>query len=189
MRAVILHGLENNHEGNWFPWLKTELEKLGYEVWVPDLPGADRPNVERYNRFLLGSGWDFSDNLVIGHSAGAVEILALLEALPEDTSVNTAIMVAVFKSDLGWESLSDLRDLHFNYEKIKQKARQFIVIHSDDDPHCPLEGAQDIAEQLGSQMKIFHGMKHFSIHTDPRFTKFPELLEIIKQKVTAKKID
>ena len=183
MNALILHGTANNHTGNWFPWLKKELEKIGYEVWVPDLPGSERPNVERYTKFLLSKGWDFSNSLIIGHSAGAVEVLDLLQHLPEESKVNTAIMVAVFKGGLGWEALQDLEGIQFDFAKIKTKADKFIVIHSDDDPHCPIEGARDIASKLGSEMKEFHGMKHFSIGTDSRFTEFPELLEIIKCKV------
>lgn len=183
MKAVILHGTDNDHTGNWFPWLKAELEKLGLEVWVPDLPGAARPNVERYTKFLLDSGWDFNDNLVIGHSAGAVEVLDLLQNLPDGTKVNAAIMVAVFKGDLGWDVLKDLNGVRYDYSKIKDMAGKRIVIHSDDDPHCPIEGAQQIAEAIDAEIIEMHGMKHFSIHTDTRFTKFPELLEIIKQKV------
>lgn len=183
-KAVILHGTDNNHTGNWFPYAKSELEKLGYEVWVPDLPGSERPNVERYNQFLLKSGWDFKGNLIIGHSAGAVEILALLQNLPETMLVDTAILVAVFKGDLGWDVLRDLRDLEFDFEKIKRKAKKIIVIHSDDDPHCPLEGAKQVASELGAEMKIFHGMKHFSFDTDPRFDKFPELIEVVKQEAS-----
>lgn len=182
MKALILHGTGNNHAGNWFPWLKTELENLGYEVWVPDLPKSNRPNIERYNKFLLGEEWDFNDNLIIGHSSGAVEVLALLEALPDNIKVNTAIMVSVFEGDLGWEDLKNLDGLKFDFEKIRSKAKQFIVIHSDDDPHCPPEGAKRIASKLGAEFKLFHGMKHFSEHTDSRFTKFPELLKIIKEK-------
>jgi predicted alpha/beta hydrolase family esterase len=183
MKAVILHGTGNDPNGNWFPYLKTELENLGYEVWIPNLPGADYPNVRRYNKFLLNSGWDFNNNLVIGHSSGAVEVLALLEALPDGVKVNTAIMVSVFEGDLGWEDLKDLGGLKFDYEKIHSRAEQFIVIHSDDDPHCPPEGAKRIAAKLGAEFKLFHGMKHFSEHTDHRFTKFPELIEIIKEEV------
>ena len=183
MKAVILHGTGNNHKGNWFPWLKIELEKLGYEVWVPDLPEADRPNAKKYTNFLLNQDWDFNNNLVIGHSAGAVEVLHLLENLPKSISINTAIMVAVFKGDLGWENLKSINKPAPNLQKIKQKAKQFIVVQSDDDPYCPTEDARDIAVQLGAEFKLFHGMKHFSKNTEPRFVKFPELLQIIKAEV------
>ncbi|MEX1995614.1 MAG: alpha/beta hydrolase [Candidatus Saccharimonadales bacterium] len=183
MKAVILHGTDNNHNGNWFPWLKDELENLDYEVWVPDLPKSERPNLERYTKFLLSSGWDFKDNLIIGHSAGAVEILHLLENLPKGTKAHTAIMVAVFKGDLGWEVLRDLASVKYDFEKIKENAKNIIVVHSDDDPHCPIEGAQEIAGELSAKMIVMHGMKHFSLHTDLRFDKFPELLGIIKNEV------
>lgn len=184
MKALILHGTSNNHTGNWFPWLKDELENLGLdEVWVPDLPAADRPNVERYTAFLLEKDWDFNDSLLIGHSSGAVEVLHLLENLPEGTKVKAAIMVAVFKGDLGWQDLRDLGGLKFDYEKIKNRANKLIVVHSDDDPHCPIEGAREIASNLGAEFIEMHGMKHFSVNTDPRFTQFPQLLEIIEQKV------
>ncbi|HEX5448166.1 MAG TPA: alpha/beta hydrolase [Candidatus Saccharimonadales bacterium] len=184
MKALILHGTASDHMGNWFPWLKTELEKLGLEeVWVPDLPGSEKPNVERYTKFLLSKNWDFDNTLIIGHSSGAVEVLDLLENLPEGQKANTAIMVAVFKGGLGWESLKDLETVKFDYDKIKSKAKKLIVVHSDDDPHCPIDGAREIAANLSAQMQEFHGMKHFSISTDSRFTKFPELLEIIKRQV------
>jgi len=183
MRAVILHGTASNHTGNWFPWLKKELEKLGYKVWVPDLPLAERPNVDRYTKFLLGQDWDFNQNLVIGHSAGAVELLDLVEKLPADTMINTAILVAVFQGDLGWEALKDLGDLKFNLEKIRKKAKKFIVVHSEDDPYCPVGDAREVAEKLHAEFVPMDGMKHFSLNTNPKMERFPELLAIIKKQV------
>lgn len=183
MKALILHGTDNDHTGNWFPWLKAELEKLNFEVWVPDLPNSKRPNIQLWTEYLLGQGWNFNDSLVIGHSAGAVEILGLLEALPDGVKVDTAIMVAVFRNGLGWEALQDLEGLSFNFESIKAKAEQLIIIHSDDDPHCPIAGAEEIAKGLDAEFIHFSDKKHFSLGTNPEMSKFPELLDIIKQKV------
>lgn len=186
-KAVILHGTNSDHTSNWFPWLKGELEKLGYEVWVPDLPVNGRPSTKRYNEFLLSQGWDFSNNLIIGHSSGAVAILGLLQALPEGTKINTAILAGAFtkrlSQDPSWEMLSGLFDKPFDFESIKQKAKHFIFIHSEDDPYCPIEQAEELHDKIGGEFIRFEGMKHFGVKLDSRFTKFPELLDIIKQKV------
>lgn len=47
--ALILHGTDADHTQNWFPWLEKELLQRNYEVWVPDLPQSDHPNIRRYN--------------------------------------------------------------------------------------------------------------------------------------------
>lgn len=187
MKVVILHGTDANHDSNWFPWLKSELEKLGHKVWVPDLPGAERPNMKRYTDFLLESDWDFSDNVIIGHSSGSVAILGLLTALPEETKIHSAVLVGAFTERLSespsWEMLKELFDKPFDYEALKKKCDQFVFVHSDDDPYCPLEQPTELADKLDGSLKIFHGMGHFSKKLDPRFDKFPELLEILKTEV------
>lgn len=190
MKALILHGTDATHRDNWFPWLKDKLEKLGYEVWVPDLPQANQPNTTRYTSFLLSKNWDFENSLMIGHSAGAVEILDLLQNLPSGVKINTAILVAPFLGDLGWPQLRDLKNLKFDYQKIKQSAKNFIVLHSDNDPYCPIEHAEEIAVNLGTKLTVMQGMKHFGYSKDPdnpsgypEGNQFPELLQIIKAKV------
>lgn len=181
-KAVILHGTNSTSQNGWFPYVKSELEKLGYKVWVPDLPGADAPNIERYNQFLLDSDWDFNDNLIIGHSSGSVGILGLLQALPEGLKTGTAILVGTFRGDLGREDLKGV-DVEFDFDKIKTKADKFIVVHSDNDPYCPLDGAKWIVKKLQAELILIPGGQHFSSHIDPRYKRFPKLIEIIKQKV------
>lgn len=183
----MLHGTNANHTHNWFPWLKTELQKRGYTVWVPDLPGADRPNIERYNSFLLGSNWDFNDNLVIGHSSGAVAILGLLSELPPDTKIGTAIFAGAFTKRLSespsWGMLRELFEKPFDFEAIKQKADKLIFVHSEDDPYCPIEQAEYLCQQLDGEFVRLNGLGHFTYGLDKRFKKFPELLEIIDRQV------
>lgn len=182
-----MHGTGSDSNGNWFPWLKCELEKLGHEVWVPDLPDANRPNIHKYNGLLLNSDWDFKDCIIIGHSSGAVAIFGLLQALPENIKVNTSILVGAFTKRLSespsWEMLKELFDEPFDFEAIKQKADKFLFIHSKDDPVSDIGQARELCQQVNGEIIEFDGMKHFALKSDPRFSEFPELLEIIKTRV------
>jgi predicted alpha/beta hydrolase family esterase len=175
--ALILHGTDASSSANWFPWLKKELESRGYTVWVPDLPHAEKPNIQRYNEFLLANKeWVFNeDTIIVGHSSGAVAILGLLEALPEHVVVNKCFLVGSFKDDLGWESLKDLFLQPFDFEKIKKHAKEFIFIHSDNDPYCPLEHAKYLADKVGGKLILKPGEGHFS----GNHVTIPEIVEIL----------
>jgi pimeloyl-ACP methyl ester carboxylesterase len=102
-KALLLHGTGGDSNCNWFPWLRAELENAGWAVWVPDLPHADKPNIRRYNEYILSNkDWVFDDNtIVVGHSSGAVAALGLLQALPESAKVAKAILVGSFSDTLG----------------------------------------------------------------------------------------
>ncbi|MBW3568704.1 alpha/beta hydrolase [Candidatus Parcubacteria bacterium] len=187
MQFLILHGTSSSSQGNWFPWLGSELKKSGHEVWIPDLPDAHRPNIQKYNNLLLNQGWDFNDSVIIGHSSGAVAILGLLQALPEGAKINTAILVGAFTERLvespSWEMLKELFEEPFDFKAIKKKSKQFIFVHSGDDPYCPIEQARYLAENLQGEFIELQGMGHFKLRLDARFDKFPELLEIINKKI------
>lgn len=180
--ALILHGTDGSSRDNWFPWLKTELEKISWHVWTPDLPHSEKPNIVRYNEYIFSSGWKFDkDSVLIGHSSGAVAILGLLQDLPDDVCVEEVVLVGIFKNDLGWESLSELFQEPFNFEKIKLHAKKFVFIHSNDDPYCPLPGAKELSDKLSGELIVLPGQKHFSIGTaGDTYKEFPFLLKLLK---------
>ena len=181
-QALILHGTDATPQSNWFAWLKDELEKDGYKVWLPQLPNSDVPNVRIYTSFLLtNSDFAFDDEtIIIGHSSGAVEALHLLENLPENTKVRAVFLVSVFKDDLGWDVLKGLFDEPLDFVKIKTKADKFVLLHADNDPYCPIEHAEYIAEQIGGELIVKSGQGHFNTELSERYRAFPELLEIIR---------
>jgi predicted alpha/beta hydrolase family esterase len=78
---------------------------------------------------------------------------------------------------LGWPSLSGLFEAPYDYDKIRRNASQFTLFHSNDDPYCPLDHAEYLAEKLDGELHIQPGQKHFSIETDPKYTTFPLLKE------------
>ena len=182
-KILILHGTSGNSKSNWFLWLKRNLEEQGYLVWVPDLPHAEKPNISRYNKFIFANkDWSFDEETyIVGHSSGAVAILGLLQHLPQDIKINTCVLVGSFKGDLGWETLNELFLEKFNFDLIKSHARKFIFIHSDNDPYCPLEHAKYLAKKLDGKLIIKKGGGHFSANDDPKWKKFPFILELLKK--------
>lgn len=180
--ALILHGTDGSSKENWFPWLEKELQKNGYKVWTPNLPQANKPNIQRYNEYIFANKeWQFTEEtIVIGHSSGAVAILGLLQALPETVKVKACYLVGSFKNDLGWAALKELFIGPFNFEKIKTKSQLFYFIHSDNDPHCPLEHAEYLHDKIGGELIVLPGQKHFSVGTyGEKYREFPYLLQLI----------
>ena len=179
-KFLILHGTDGSPDSNWFMWLKGVLIGQGHSVWLPQLPHAEQPNANTYTKFLLDNDdFTYDDNTtIIGHSSGAVEILHLLQALPEGTTIKAAVLVGAFKDDLGWESLSDMFTQPFDFEVIRSRCDRFIFVHSDDDPHCPLEHAQYLVEQTGGELVLFEGQGHFNAENSPSYNQFPEILEL-----------
>lgn len=43
----------------------------------------------------------------------------------------------------------------------------------------PLEHAEYLAKELGGELKVIPGQKHFSRETDPKYTTFPLLKELL----------
>ena len=181
--ALILHGTEATSKDNWFSWLGTELEKKDWKVWVPDLPDSDHPNTKKYREYIFNSDWQFNqDSVLVGHSSAPLVICNLIQNLPEDVTVDTCIFIGSFYQDHGWESLdnSGVFIEKYDWEKIKTKAKRFIIIHSEDDPYCPLEDAKWLAKTLDGELIIKKDQKHFSTGSaGPQYKQFPFLLKLI----------
>src|ERR1700687_738100 len=79
--AIILHGTGDKNTNFWFPYIKGQLEKRGFKVWLPQLPNADKPNIKDWLPFVLKNGKLSEETVLIGHSAGAQLILSILESI------------------------------------------------------------------------------------------------------------
>jgi uncharacterized protein len=182
--ALILHGTLGSPEGNWFSWLKKELENKGYKVWLPKLPDSELPNLKKYNKFIFSNkDWEFnSESIIVGHSSGAVAILGILNELPENVVVRECILVSCFEKDSPggkWEPSRELFDYNFDFEKIKRHANKFVLINSDNDMYCPVDGAKAIANKLGAKLIVKEGQGHFNLDVSPQYKEFPFLLTLI----------
>ena len=186
-RAVILHGTDGTPTGIlWQGQLKEYLESKGYEVYFPQLPGCHAPNVATYDKFLQNSGWDFTDNIVVGYSSGATAVLHLLaqEWFP---GVCAAVLVGTFLNEskvkgASWYEPGQFDSLFvddFDPRKIAEKADKLYFVHGDDDPYCDYDEAREFCEKAGGQFMTIHGGGHLSTSTKKPW--LPELKDMLEQ--------
>lgn len=184
MKIVIFHGTGGAPNGNWFPWLKLELEKLGHEVFIPKMPTPDNQSVESWCKatqdqipFVYGG-----DTVLIGHSLGAVWVL---ESLSRERAepIKASFLVSGFLDDLGdeWFDSRNHEFTHypFDWGLIKKYAGKTFVIHGSDDPYVPTAQAEKLAEKMGVKSAFIKDGGH--LNSESGYTKFPYLLELIKK--------
>ncbi len=186
-KAVLLHGTDGSPNDHWFPWLKKELEENEYQVFAPTLPENNTPNRDVYEAFLKNSGWDFSDNLLVGHSSGTTTILNLLMAdwFP---SVKASVLVGTFLNEKllnkqEWYTPGQFDRLfvrEFDIEKIKSKCPEFIFVHGDNDHACDYNDAKEFCQQLDGDFITIKNGAHLSGSSG--ITEIPEIIEKITEK-------
>ncbi len=185
-KVVLLHGTDGAPREHWFAWLHDWLEVRDYEVFEPQLPNCHTPNRKAYHDFLTNQGWDFSGNLLVGHSSGATTVLNLLQS--DDIPVfETAILVGAFLNErltvrTDWYEPGQFDNLWpkggFNIEKIRRSAKRLLFIHSDDDPYCSYDDAKAFANKLGADFVTVHGGHHLGSASGLK--ELPQITEYIE---------
>ena len=185
-KVIIVHRWSGGSNDDWRPWLKSELEKLGYEVLVPEMPDADVPIIEKWIAHLSNLvGEPDEDTYFVGHSIGCQAILRYLDAHIFDPlqKVGGAVFVA------GWFDLKNLEDDEtravakpwierpINSEKIKTVLPKSTLVISDNDPFDCLEQNKQRFMECGSKIVEMRGAGH--ITSDDGFSTAPVVLSEI----------
>ena len=170
-------------EGDWRPWLRAELEKLGYEVFVPEMPDIDAPVIEKWvSKLAEVVGTPDSETYFIGHSIGCQTILRYLETI--NIQVGGALFVA------GWFNLENLEDENtaeiakpwietsIDAEKIKKVLPKSTLLISKDDPYGAFQENVDKFSQFVTGTCVFEHSGHFTETKDPAIlSQFENMLK------------
>ncbi|MDB5195610.1 MAG: putative Alpha/beta fold family hydrolase [Parcubacteria group bacterium] len=178
--ALILHGTGTKNTEFWFPYVKKELEKKGFDVWLPQLPHDEVPNLKEWVTFVLEHGKFTEETIIIGHSAGAQLILSLLEKV--DVPVKQAILVSGYARALRADAEAEKNEKEPSWEKIKDRSKQWIFINSDNDPWgCDDKQGRIMLDHLGGTQIILHGEGHMGSTTyDQPYKEFPLILQLVE---------
>ncbi len=171
-KFLFIHG---NQSVSWrfafAPWLKNELEKLGFETFFETLPDPIFARAEYWLPFLKNH--IKGNDVIIGWSSGAVAAMRFAES----NKLKGSILIAPSYTDLGdtLEKKSGYFDNPWDWKNIKENQNKIVLIYGDNDPYIPQDQFEFIASKLNPVVIKVPDGKHFQ-----EYTQFPLLLNYIK---------
>lgn len=180
----MIQGAAETVDSFWLPYVKTELEKKGFNVWLPQLPENDHDDNEKNSPadvvipFLLKNGTFDEETVIIAHSAGGPITMGLLEEL--STPISKAILVAGFYQKIPSPGANLALKDSLNWDKIRTKTREFIFIHSDNDPWgCGDDQGRFAQSKVDGTLIIKHGEGHMGSESFKQpYREFPLLIKL-----------
>ena len=177
---LIIHGTGGSQNGNWFPWLKSELEKRGNKVLCPQFPTPENHSysswIERYKEIKEELN---GPTILIGHSLGCVFALRLIES--NLVEAKSCFLVCPFISRLNLEYYDELNssfiENEFNWEAIKLNCKDFFCFAGSNDPYVNLETSKQVSDNLGVKLKVIENGGH--LNSEFGFTEAAFLLEYL----------
>ena len=175
---IILHGSFGSKDGNWFPWLKSELEGLGKIVDVPQMPiGVGNQNYENWSNEL--------DKLtineyttIIAHSIAPIFVCKYL--INKKIKVKKLIFVCGFNNYLGIDPDFDaVNEPMFidNLEDVKNYCNDIVCFYSDNDPYVKIEVEKEFADTISNEQYVINNGGH--INAESGYTKFEEIMKCL----------
>ena len=178
-KYIIIHGSFGSKDGNWFPWLKDELERLNKSVIVPQMPvGVGNQNFENWANVLDELKID-ENTIIIAHSIAPVFVCKYL--ITNKIKVKKLVFVCGFNNYLGIDSDFDaVNEPMFidNLERVRDYCNNIVCYYSDNDPYVKFEVEKAFADEISNEQFIIKNGGH--INAESGYTKFKDILNVLK---------
>lgn len=181
---VILHGYTEHNDTEFFPWLKNQLESLGYKVQLPELPDTDAPSEREQVEYVIRNVAFDEKTILIGHSLGGVVAMKTLEKLPAGIFGLGLIAPGGLEKQFWTEDFElDRRtgkrkqylagfDFEYDFARIASKIKKCTILGTDNDADYRLPWMKYLAEKLNGQLRMAHAKGfHFTAAEEPDVLK------------------
>lgn len=167
-KIIFIHGYTASHLADWYPSISKDLDALGVDYAIPDLPGGTYPHAQEWLETLHEVISKTEKPVVlVGHSLGTRATLLYLEKY--HPKVEKIFLIAAFRNASSIDDAKPERSEKYpdffihkiNLEEIKPLVEKFIVMHSRDDDSIPYEQGEEIAKDLNTELITYEDRGHF----------------------------
>ena len=175
---IVLHGSFGSKNGNWFPWLKKELEERNLKVDVPQMPvGVGNQNFENWSKIMNELNIN-ANTTIIAHSIAPIFVCKYL--ITNKIKVKKLIFVCGFNNYLGINEEYDNvnESMYFdNLEDVKKYANEIICFYSDNDPYVRYETEKDFADKIATEQVFIPNAGH--INSESGYDTFEDIVSYL----------
>lgn len=182
MNYLVLHGSFGSPFGNWFPYLRSELEKRELTVYTPDMPtGVGYQNYDNWSKVMdayVSAGVVNENTIVFAHSIAPVFICKYL--VEHNLRVKRLVLVCGFNNYLGINEEYDAvnESMYFeNLSNVKKYCDDIVCFYSDNDPYVTFEKEKEFADLIADKQIVIPNGGH--LNAESGYSEFKELLEYI----------
>ena len=181
---VILHGYTEHNNTEFFPWLKNQLERLGYKVQLPELPDTDAPLEHKQVEYVVKNIIFNEKTILIGHSLGGAVAMKTLEKLPSGIFGLGLVAPGGLEKQFWTEDFElDRRtgaqkqyltgfDFEYDFTQITPKFKRCTILGSDNDSEYRLPWMKYLAKKLNGQLRMEQARGfHFTAIEEPEVLK------------------
>ena len=162
---VIVHGWQGSAGEHWQAWLAEQLREAGREVRFPELPDADRPDLQSWlaalEDTLAGLPDDGFD--MVAHSLGCLLWLHRIARGAGSSRPARVALVAPISPGTTTAELASFFPVPLQVDAVRQAADGTVLVGGDDDPYTP----EGIAAAYGLPLKmpttIIEGGGHLNV--------------------------
>jgi predicted alpha/beta hydrolase family esterase len=172
-RIIYIHGNRTMHWSTaWTPWLRDELEIMGFDPVFETFPDSIDARSEYWLPYLHDHLKAGPDDVLLGWSSGAVAAMRYAESHRILGSV--LVCPYVFLDD-PLERRSGYFDGPWDWPAVRGNQESVAVFHGDRDPYIPRDQFDLVADELDATVFEIAGGGHFLNQIE-----FPELLEYFR---------
>jgi predicted alpha/beta hydrolase family esterase len=175
-QIVIVHGTCGSPEGNWFPWMKAQLEEKGHQVFVPEFPTPDNQSYSSWREIFYGLNIQPQNAILVGHSVGSPFVIRL--TAESKTPYKAVFAIAPFIARLGLPDFDKLNasfvDPSVDWQRATRGASKRLCFCGSNDPYVPHALSVDFADKWQSELRTVPNGGH--LNAESGFYQFPDLL-------------